>query len=129
MHLRRKRKMNLTDDVPEIGDTVKIVDYGETYTTHQSAALTMKLKNWVSGHCVSTKNRYINEYTVVGEYFKESIRMKQFCSERILGISNGVEDFVIGVRGVKIIKKGKVKIEKPIEPQRFDENNLYNFND
>jgi hypothetical protein len=111
-----------------IGDIVKIIDDGVTYTTYEEAAVAMGLKNWIYGHSRSTKNRYYNEYTVVG-MFEHPI----YKGDRsILGITNGVEEFVIGAQGVELISEQK-KIplipEEAKGPQLFDINNLYPYTD
>jgi hypothetical protein len=111
----------------KIGDIVKIIDDGQTYTTYQTAAKAMKLKNWISWHSRSTKDRYYNEYMVVGMFAHPYLK-----EINILGITNGIEDFVIGVDGVKLISETKENplISEEVEvPQLFDINNLYPYAD
>jgi len=107
----------------KIGDTVKIMDDGETYTSYETAAKTMKLKNWKSERFPSNSYRYGNVYKVVGTFERPQMY-------DLLGITNGIEDFVIGDKGVELISSGTPLIpEKAKVPQLFNINNLYPYTD
>ena len=112
----------------KIGDIVKIVDDGETYVSYEIAAKAMGLTNWISGHLRSLKNRYVNLYEVVGVFERPTPHNSKFF--KIIGITNGEEDFVIGINGVEVISSAPPVIpEKAKGPQLFDINNLYSYTD
>jgi hypothetical protein len=47
-----------------------------------------------------------------------------------LGITNGIEDFVIGIKGVEFVRKSPpLKPKEAKTPQRFDINHLYPYTD
>jgi hypothetical protein len=106
-----------------IGDEIKIVDWGYLYTTYEEAAKKMMLKNWISEHKGSTKNRFLNKYIVVGRIQNSSRE-----NVTVLGVTNGTEDFVIGSEGVELIPKSIISEETKL-PQLFDANNLYPYED
>ena len=111
----------------KIGDIVKIVDDGETYSSYKIAAKAMGLTNWISGHLRSLKNRYVNLYEVVGVFERPRMGINVLG---IIGITNGEEDFVIGINGVEVISSAPPVIpEKAKGPQLFDINNLYSYTD
>jgi hypothetical protein len=97
---------------------------GETYITHETAARKMQLKNWTPNRFRSTKNLCNNVYKVVG-IFDRSI----YNTRDILGISNEIESFVIGPRGVKLISRPPLIPEEAKAPQLFDINHLYPYID
>jgi hypothetical protein len=100
------------------------VDEGEMYTSYETAAKTMQLKNWKSEYFPSIRYRYGNVYKVVGTFERPR------TGDGILGITNGIEDFVIGDKGVELISSAPPVIpEKAKGPQLFDINNLYPYTD
>jgi hypothetical protein len=103
-----------------IGDTVRVTRPGRNYSTHARAAAFMNLKNWQHLRSIIQRN---GEYTVIDTATDQ-------YGNKLVGISNGTEDYVIGENGVeKITTKIQHSINKPAELQQFDENNLYTFDD
>lgn len=104
----------------KIGDVVKIVDWGQLYSTYQIAATHMKLKNFKYGYngVDFRKNKDII-FTVINTY----------QSGKILAITDGAVDLIIGRVGVTLTEKLPLIPEKAKVPQLFDINNLYSYTD
>jgi len=110
---------------PRIGDVVKIINWGQLYSSYKQAARTMGLTKWKDEpNAPLTTSDYDSKfYTVLNDY------AHSYTHERILGITNGTRDFVIGEKGVQVVGRAPTtnQQEEIIEPQKFDENNLYAF--
>jgi len=96
----------------EIGDTVRVVDSGQIYSTNEELAETMQLPNWVFGG--TTDQNTNNIFSIIAE--------RQVHGSPIYGIDNGSISFVINAGGVKLIgskppaprEARQVSIEKTI---------------
>lgn len=109
--------------IPQIGDLVRVINWGQLYSSYEEAANKMELKKWKRD---AEPPHYTDQtlYTVLNDFHHG------FTHERILGITNGTRDFVIGEKGVQVIKSAESTTnqqEEILEPQKFDENNLYAF--
>jgi uncharacterized protein (UPF0179 family) len=82
------------DRTPKLGDHIKVINPGCLYASYKDAAYTMGLKNWKEGYSmVKTDQLYliINDYIHSGEH------------RRILGITDGIRDFIIREDGVEVV--------------------------
>jgi hypothetical protein len=108
-----------------LGDKVKIIDSGRLYSAFESAAKTMGLIKWKrysNGLSHSKTYLVLNDYT----HSKEG--------RRLLGITDGETDYVIGEEGVEVVEEGTplnpIILEEAITPEvkctleYFDVNNL-----
>jgi hypothetical protein len=99
----------------QIGDLVKIINWGQLYSTYQMAASYMKLKKFIQGYNKRSHKDII--YTVINTY----------NNEKILAITDNTVDLIIGVGGVELAKKIPLIPEEAKVPQLFDINNLYPY--
>jgi hypothetical protein len=85
---------------------VKIINPGKLYSSYEEAAQYMRLKNFKKGK----DSLKISEiYNIVGT-------MKDSRGRQILGITNGRDDFIIGIQGVQFIDiENDKEIKKPNE--------------
>ena len=114
----RKMKANL-------GDKVKIIEPGLLYSNYDTAAKIMGLIKW-KGYANDLDKDKV--YLVLNDFEHNK------SGKRLLGITDGKKDYIIGEEGVIVvnldydweIKETSIttKPEKPIEVQFFDINNL-----
>lgn len=106
---------------PKIGDLVKVIDWGEYYSSYEDLAKEMKLIKWKKNVIPSDKN---TEFLIINS-------MKhQHTSDIILAITDGICDFLIGQRGVEVTVAGSIETveEIPIKKEDkkyFNIENLY----
>jgi ABC-type amino acid transport substrate-binding protein len=108
--------MNL-DVIVKIGNTVKIINWGQLYSTYQAAATYMKLKKFKQGYNGPDRRGKDIIYTVVNTY----------QSGQILAITDGIVDLIIGRTGVTLTERLPLIPEKAKGPQLFDADNLYPY--
>jgi hypothetical protein len=108
-----------------LGDKVKIIDPGLLYSNYDTAAKVMGLKKWKVYQNNLDKNK---TYLVLNDFIQPK------TNTRILGITDGINDYIIGERGVEVTEPGTVSnpiiLEEEITPEKkctleyFDINNL-----
>jgi len=101
----------------KIGDAVKIVDWGQLYSTYQTAATHMKLKNFKYGYNGTDRRGKDFIFTVIDTY----------QSGNVLAITDGAVDLIIGRVGVTLTERLPLIPDKAKMPQLFDMNNLYPY--
>lgn len=102
-----------------LGDTVKVVDRGRLYSAYTAAAKIMGLIKW---KCYYNNLRTDKEYLVLND-FNHLVSKK-----RLLGITDGEHDFIIGEEGVEVIEPKDLKettaFSEHLSLEYFDINNL-----
>jgi hypothetical protein len=102
-----------------LGDKVKIVEPGRLYSAYDTAAKIMGLIKWKVYESDIDKDKI---YLVLNDFEHHK------SGKRLLGITDGRHDFVIGEEGVTVVDPGTIMEpsppEKKIEVQYFDVNNL-----
>ena len=108
-----------------LGDKVKIIEPGLLYSNYDTAAKIMGLIKW-KGYANDLDKDKV--YLVLNDFEHHK------SGKRLLGITDGKKDYIIGDEGVIVvnldydweIKETSIttKPEKPIEVQFFDINNL-----
>lgn len=109
----------------KIGDKVIVIDDGKLYSSYDNAAKVMGLKLWKEYYNKINKS---NIFLVLNDF------MHHKSNRRLLGITDGLNDFVIGEEGVKVVESGNklpsnIKEEDITSEQKyslvyFDINNL-----
>jgi len=102
-----------------LGDKVKIVEPGRLYSAYDTAAKVMGLKLWKCYYDDLDKDKV---YLVLNDFNHHKHK-----SSRLLGITDGRHDFVIGEEGVTVVDPGTIMVPSPpkkIEVQYFDINNI-----
>ena len=105
----------------ELGDIVEVIDWGKLYFTYETASKRMYLKNWKYNRGPSIEEEK-EKFHVIAKLYHD------FTHEVIIGITNGLHDYIINTSGVKIFMRKDIKIQKS-EPkiQKFDSKSLYQF--
>jgi hypothetical protein len=108
-----------------LGDKVKIIDSGRLYSAFEQAAKTMGLKKW---------KRYSNGLSHTKTYLVLNDYTHSREGRRLLGITDGETDYVIGEEGVEVVEPGTelkpIILEEDRTPEQkctleyFDVNNL-----
>jgi hypothetical protein len=80
-----------------LGDKVKVINAGRLYSAFEEAAKTMGLLKW---KCYSNILSNTKIYLVLNDY----IHSKE--GKRLLGITDGETDYIIGEEGVEIVESG-----------------------
>lgn len=101
----------------EIGDTVRITNEGQLYSTWDTMIDIWKLRWDYSKHRKLLKNGTIGTVIRVGNH-------EQSRGTIILGIGTPIFDFIIGSDGVELISKGVEETYKG-EEKIFDVKNLF----
>jgi len=103
-----------------LGDKVKVVESGRLYSAYETAAKTMGLKKW---KCYYNNLSYDTTYLVLNDFMH-----LRNGNKRLLGITDGEHDYVIGEEGVEVTEPGTIEGSPPVEAiikvEYFDINNL-----
>ena len=88
----------------KIGDKVRIVNSGQSYTIYREAAYKMNLVNWVYGRTLPENAKYIkdNEFIIVAI---EELNLYMQGKQKLYGIENTTtgEQYIISKTGIKKI--------------------------
>jgi hypothetical protein len=108
-----------------LGDIIKIIDPGLLYAAYDTAAKVMGLKKWKAYKNDVNKNK---TYLVLNDFNHHK------SGKRLLGITDGETDYIIGEEGVEVVESGTelkhIILEEAITPEQkctleyFDINNL-----
>jgi len=108
-----------------LGDKVKVINAGRLYSAFEQAARTMGLTKWT---CYYNNLSSTKIYLVLNDYTHSK------HGKRLLGITDGEIDYVIGEEGVEVVESGTplnpIILEEAITPgqkcalEYFDINNL-----
>lgn len=108
-----------------LGDIIKVIEPGLLYSAYDSAAKVMGLIKWKAYQNDLDKNK---TYLILNDFEHHK------SGKRLLGITDGKSDYIIGEDGVEVVESGTVLnpiiLEEAITPEKkctleyFDVNNL-----